>query len=197
MRRKNPFKTREEWLVAFKNAAVPVFKKAGYDVPENIRMSIGFTSTGASGKRIGECWADECSADGAFEIFIDPKLGDASHIADVLTHEIIHAVVGLEAGHKKPFKDCALALGLEGKMTATMAGQKWHDWADKILEDLGPLPHAAIIPGSTGSKKQTTRMIKCECILCGFIMRTSSTWIENTTNLRCPDDECGGDMNIG
>jgi hypothetical protein len=197
MKRKHPFSTRDEWLLAFAKASTPVFKKAGYDVPKNIRMSVGFTSTGARGKRIGECWTDECSEDGTFEIFIDPKLGDASRIADVLTHEIIHATVGIEAGHKKPFVDCMKAMGLIGKPTATVAGPDWHKWADKVIDDLGPMPHAAIKPGSNGKTKQSTRMIKCECNACGFVFRTSSKWLETGADLGCPDRDCEGDLDIG
>lgn len=194
--RKTPFKTREEWLMAFTKAARPVFKKRGYTIPDNVRMAVGFTSTGARGKRIGECWSDQCSEDGAFEIFIDPKLGDASRVADVLTHELIHATVGLEAGHKKPFVDCMKAVGLIGKPTATTAGVEWHEWADPILERLGSLPHAAIKP-TNGQKKQTTRMLKCECPDCGFVMRTSAKWIEEFAWLECPGPSCRAEMRIG
>jgi len=198
--RKAPFKTREEWMHSFTKHARAVFISKGYEIPENVRMSVGFTSTGARGSRIGECWSDTCSTDGAFEIFVDPKLGDASRVADVLTHELIHATVGLEAGHKKPFVDCMKAVGLVGKPTATVAGVEWHDWADPIIEALGPLPHAAIKP-TNGAKKQSTRMIKCECKDCGFVMRTSSKWIETVFEqseyMQCPDPSCEGDMDIG
>ena len=71
-KRKTPFKTREEWLQAFTKAARPIFKKeAGLDVPE-VRVSIGFTSTGARGKAIGQCWQGEASTDNTVVIFIDP-----------------------------------------------------------------------------------------------------------------------------
>lgn len=191
------FGTREEWLHAFAQASVVHFDAAGYEVPANIRMSVGFTSGGARGKGIGECWSSKASEDGAFEIFIDPKLGDASRIADVLTHEIIHAVVGLEAGHKKPFSDCMKAMGLIGKPTATIAGPDWHAWADPIIEGLGPLPHAAINPGDNGKKKQTTRMIKCTCSVCEFTFRTATKWLEGGNELRCPDQDCLGELEIG
>ncbi|HEY7822709.1 MAG TPA: transcription elongation protein SprT [Acidimicrobiia bacterium] len=194
--RRTPFKTREEWLMAFTKASRPVFKKLGYEIPDNVRMSVGFTSTGARGKRIGECWSDLCSEDGAFEIFIDPKIGDASRVADILTHELIHATVGLAAGHKKPFVDCMKAVGLIGKPTATTAGVDWHKWADPIIEKLGALPHAAIKP-SNGAKKQSTRMIKCECPDCGFTMRTTAKWLETVSWVRCPDPNCGASMDIG
>lgn len=192
------FKTREQWLNEFTRRARPVFKARGYTIPDNVRVSVGFTSKGARSNRIGECWSSHASEDGVFEIFITPAIGDASRIADIHTHELIHATVGLEAGHKKPFVDCMRAVGLIGKPTATLAGPGWHEWADKIIDSLGPLPHAALKAGGNGQKKQTTRMIKCECGTCGFIMRTSAQWIEQCEGmLECPDPACRSSMDIG
>lgn len=185
----NTHSTREAWLAAFIAAASPVFRAKGYQVPANIRASVGFPSTGRSGKRIGECWSDICSTDGTFEIFIHPSLDNPARVCDILTHEIVHAVVGLEAGHKKPFKQCATALGLVGKMTATIAGPDWHAWASPILIDLGPLPHAAL-NADGGKKKQTTRMLKVTCKVCDMVFRVSKAHIDRC--VRCPDDECDG-----
>jgi len=120
------FKTREAWLNEFTRRARPVFKRAGYPIPEKIRVSVGFTSKGARSSRIGECWDSRCSGDGCFEIFITPKLGCASRIADVHTHELIHAAVGLEEGHGPKFKAAMKALGLGGKATATVPTSDWH-----------------------------------------------------------------------
>ena len=92
---------------------------------EGATDTIGFTSAGQRGKRIGECWSDLASADGAFEIFIVPGIDDAARIAGILTHELVHAAVGLKAGHGAVFAKAARALGLEGKMTATTEGPEW------------------------------------------------------------------------
>ena len=191
-------KSREEWLMEFTRLATPIFESKGYEVPKNIRMSVGFTSKGSRGKSIGECWSNTCSGDDTFEIFITPEMNEAARIADILTHEIIHAVVGLEAGHKKPFRDCAIAMGLAGKMTATVAGDGWWSWAQDILDELGPLPHAKLASGATTrEKKQTARMLKCSCPACGMIMRTSASWIEAIGDLRCVDPSCDTTLNIG
>lgn len=189
-------KNREEWLNEFTNYARVEFEKNGYTIPA-VRMSVGFTSKGAKTNRIGECWSDKCSEDGACEIFITPALADPSRVADILTHELIHAVLGNEVGHKKPFSDAMKKLGLIGKPTATLAGPAWHDWADPIIELLGALPHAALIAGSNGEKKQTTRMLKCECEACGFTFRTSAKWLEAAPDVICPDPNCGGALSIG
>ena len=191
------FKTREQWLNAFTKRAVTVFKRFGYEIPKNVRCSVGWSSKGARSNRIGECWSDLSSADGTFEIFISPLMDDASRVADILTHELIHATVGLEAGHKKPFVQCMHAVGLTGKATATVAGPQWHIWADPILASLGPLPHAALTPGGNGEKKQTTRMIKCECPDCGFVMRTTVKWLESSENLECPIPACRAELRVG
>lgn len=193
----NKFKTREEWLQAFTAAARPVFKSHGYKIPDNVRLSVGFTSKGARSKRIGECWASTYSEDGAWEIFITPNLGDAARIADVLTHELVHVVVGIEVGHKKPFRKCATAVGLTGKMTATVAGTVWWEWAQDVLDDLGPLPHATLKRDGPNDKKQGTRMLKCTCDACGFTMRTTSKWLKVAcAGLRCPNLNCGGDVTV-
>lgn len=190
------YKTREEWLVEFTRRAQPVFKRHGYEIPK-VRMAVGFTSKGAKTNRIGECWTNRASEDGACEIFITPLLSDASRIADILTHELIHAVLGTEVGHKKPFVDAMKKLGLTGKPTATIAGPGWHEWADKIVSALGPLPHAALVPGGNGEKKQTTRLIKCECSVCGFTFRAAAKWLETDGELACPNLECRGPLSIG
>jgi len=187
------FKTREQWLNAFIAKAGKQFKQAGAPLPEKVRAAIGFTSVGARGSRIGECWTNDASDDGTFEIFIVPGIDDPSRVAGILTHELVHAAVGLAAGHKAPFRKVATDLGLEGKMTATTEGEKWHEWADPILEKLGPLPHAKLTGSSSSEKKQTTRLLKCECDECGFVFRASSKWaLETAEELRCPDPSCDG-----
>lgn len=191
--------TREAWLHAFADAARPQFEAAGFPIPANIRISIGFPSAGAKGKAIGECWSAIASRDGHFEIFVRPTIETDSRIADVLTHELVHAAVGLEAKHGKTFKRCATALGLEGKMTATIAGDGWRAWAEPVLAKLGPMPGAPLTAMTTGKKKQSTRLIKCQCDACGFTFRVTRQWIDRATDgvvetwtLRCPDRSCDG-----
>jgi hypothetical protein len=188
-------KTREEWLARFTELARPHFKKAGHALPKKVRCSVGFPSKGARAKSIGECWSAGSTKDGVCEIFIRPSLqDDGSRIADVLTHELCHAALGHEEGHGKNFKYLATSLGLTGKMTATVAGEGWHAWADPIVKELGKFPGAAldgILAG--GKKKQTTRMIKLVCTSCDWTCRTSSVHIHD--EMQCPmADSCGGHL---
>lgn len=127
---------------------------------------------------------------------------DSYRLADILTHELCHAAVGLEAKHGPVFAKCAKTMGLEGKMTATTAGKDWHMWAGPIIDQMGTIPHAQLAGGLTSApKKQTTRMVKCECNTCGFLFRTAKKWLCETEDgelpmLRCPDMNCDGTASI-
>jgi hypothetical protein len=189
--------TREAWLNAFTDAARPIFADRGHAIPERVRVSIGFTSGGRRSRAIGECWNACVSSDDHFEIFLRPSLETDSRIADVLTHELIHAAVGLEAKHGKLFKRCMAAVGLTGKATATVAGPDWHSWADPILAALGPMPRGTLSDGAnSGKPKQSTRMLKLECPDCGFSCRTTAKHIDaNPEGLRCPSLDCDGMLN--
>lgn len=183
---------REAWLHAFAEAARPQFEAAGHPLPAEVRCSVGFPGAGKRSKVIGECWYNESSADGHAEIFIRPSLqSDSSRVADILTHELAHAALGSGFGHGKEFKALATALGLKGKMTATVAGEGWHAWADPILEKLGPLPGASLGSDTLvgGKKKQTTRMLKLTCDHCGWTCRTSAKHVLEV--MACPST-CGG-----
>ena len=185
--------TREQWLVAGIAALRPLFTEAGYTVPDNIRVTCGWPSKSALAKknqRIGECWGTQASDAKVFELFISPALADPVRVLDVLTHETVHATVGLEAKHGKLFKRCAEALGLEGKMRSTHAGEALSARLQAIAKALGEYPHGALHGMTNGEKKQTTRLKKCECPECGYTVRVTAKWLDMGAPL-CPNDTCG------
>lgn len=182
-------KTREQWLNRFMVASRPMFKSIGHPIPTNVRLSVGFTSHGSKGKRIGECWSAVSSKDNTFEIFVTPLLADTPRVAGVITHELIHAAVGLDKKHGKVFKKAALALGLQGKMTATTEGPAWEKWATPILKKIGKIPHAELVSMPRAASDSQNRHIKCECG-CGIVFRMSRTTIDSLDAMRCPNPEC-------
>ena len=119
--------TRESWLNAVALGLAPLFEALDAPpLPSRVRVAIGFTSAGAKGKAIGECWDNRLSADGQFEIFIRPDLAQApdampAQIAAILAHELVHAAVGIPAGHRKAFERVALGLGLVGRCAPMLA----------------------------------------------------------------------------
>jgi len=198
----NQTATREEWLHCFARAARVQFADAGAPIDQiNIRISVGFPSSGRRSNAIGECFHSSASEDGAREIFIRPSLqSDVVEIAAVLTHELVHAALPDGEGHGKTFGKVARALGLEGKLTSTTGGEAWKAWAQPILDAIGPFPGAAIKDGvrAAGSGgKQTTRLIKCECTECGLLFRTTRKWFEKVGEFTCPDSDCGGTVTVG
>jgi SprT-like family len=160
------------------------FKAKGYTIPANVRMSCSLTSTK---KAIGQCWSSLNSADNHFEIFVSPKVADSVEVIDILIHELVHATVGIKAGHKAPFKACAVAVGLEGKMTSASANAELKAIIQSWVDESGQYPHAPLT--QSGIKKQSTRMLKCACSACGYQVYTSKKWIELALPV-CPDSEC-------
>ena len=176
---KNNRDNREVWLQDAVNLLEKLFVKAGYEVPV-VRVSCGWpsgTKRNGSGKTIGQCWYGQAAADGVCQLFISPLLKNSVDVVATLAHEIVHAVVGPEAKHGKPFKKCATAIGLEGKMTATHAGPALAVWIQtQIVTLIGDYPHAQLNP-ALGPKKQATRMIKVQCGSCGYVARTTQKWL--------------------
>lgn len=184
---------REEWLNKAARLMAPHFVRAGHPLPQRVRMTCGFPSRMALStkkRRIGECWDASASGDKHSEVFISPMLADGVKVLGVLAHELSHAAVGVECGHKGPFAKLVKALGLEGKPTQASEGAAFkQSIADPIMGKLGAYPHAELIASAT-AKKQTTRMIKCVCPECGYTVRTTRAWLDLGAPI-CPMDEIG------
>src|SRR6266404_3727145 len=177
---------REEWLNQVAERMAPWFEDQGYSLPR-YRVAIGFPSTGKRGKRIGECWDGRASADGTFEVLIRPDQSDPIEVAAILAHELVHAAVGLECGHKGAFRKVATRIGLEGKMTATRPGAAFKSNIAPILAAVGPLPHAALGFGaSSAPPKQKARLLKAECGDCGYTVRVTRKWVDDAGAPHCP-----------
>lgn len=182
--------TREEWLVAATTALKPSFLETGSAIPEKVRVTCGWPSHGGRAKKrvTGECWPAKKSADAHFEIFIAPTLAASIEVLGTLVHELVHAAVGLDAGHKAEFRKVATELGLEGKMTETAVGSELEARLHDLAEKLGDYPHAEIDP--TQKTTQSTRMLKIQCPACGWMARTSKKWMD----LGLPTCACGEQM---
>jgi len=170
---------REDWLTGLLDQSLrDHFRKAGYTVPGNIRVTCGFPSrSGLSTKkrRIGECWDATASADGNFQISVSPTLDDPIRVAGVITHEVVHAVVGLKCGHKGAFGKCAAAVGLTKPWTATGETEELTSSIRDWIERLGPYPHGAL--SANTKSKEVGRMLLLQCG-CGLKIRTTQKWID-------------------
>jgi hypothetical protein len=164
-----------------------LFTPAGHPLPSNLRISVGFPPRGGMSIRkpvIGVCFYQGCSADQVFEIFISPTIGDGLRAADVLVHELCHALLPEGTGHKRPFARLAYKMGLEGKATATIASAELIATLTPLIAALGDYPHAELHP-MVAKKKQTTRMHKTVCEHCGYVARVAKRWLTIGTPV-CP-----------
>ena len=102
---------------------------------------------------------------------------DSCRVADVLLHEMIHTLARFH-GHSGAFKQIATTMGLEGRMTATVASEDLHRriW-DGVVSRLGRYPHAKVHLTPRGQRGKGSRLIKCTCPDCGFNMRTTRKWL--------------------
>ena len=161
------FSTREAWLEAAVRELLPVFAKAGHDVPP-CRVSCGFASTGARTGTIGQCWSTKASEDGVNQIFISPALSDAVEVLDTLAHELIHAVDNCKHKHGKEFKKIAISLGMVGPMRSAGAGPALKEKLKLMATKLGPYPHARLsVPKKVAARPPRPR---AKCMTCGFIV---------------------------
>lgn len=189
--------TREAWLEAAVTICTPLFESAGYKVPR-VRVACGWPSSGGLGQKrkvLGECWSKDSTTDKVAQIFISPFLvqPDNAHLGvlPTLVHEVVHAVVGHKEKHNKVFGKCARAVGLEGKLTSTHAGAKLVADCEAWMHKLGEYPHARLDATKSPVKKQTTRLIKCECAKCGYTVRTTRKWLDEVGPPRCGDEAHG------
>lgn len=184
-----PSKTREEWLNRATVHLTELFELNDLKVPIT-KISCGWPTKGAVSKRqrtLGQCFTKACSSAGVNEIFISPILSDSIRVLDVLTHELCHAVDNCVSAHGAGFKRMANCMGLEGKATATHAGDALKATFKRLITDeLGDYPHQAL-DVSKGEKKQGTRLLKAVCPDCGYTIRLTKKWVDQGLPL-CPID---------
>lgn len=192
--------TREQWLnkavVLFK----PIFRKAGFPLPEKLRVSCGWPSSTrkARGKTtIGQCWAAEASGDKTTEMFISPLLDDVFKVLHTTAHELVHAAVGTKCGHRGQFIACAKAVGFLKPWTLTPESEELKKVLAELQKKLPAYPHSKLTPSKSGIKKQGTRMLKCECETCGYTVRISKKWIVKVGVPHCPEHGATGCDEVG
>lgn len=179
---------RHAWIEGGVVALRGLFAEKSYTVPAEVRVSIGWPKgSHGKGRAIGQCWSIEASSDKHAEIFVSPELRDSVRILGVLAHELAHATVGTAAGHKAPFKRCAEAVGLMGPMTATEESVAFIAWAQKHIATAGKYPAGSLSLNTR--KKQSTRLLKCECEGCGYTVRITRKWLDTGGAPICPTDQ--------
>ena len=197
---------REAWLWSAAEKLADIIAENGATVPA-IRVSTGWAAGsrgGSASRAIGVAHPSSAATDGNPQIFISPELVDSSRVCDVLLHELVHATVGNAAGHGPAFRRLAVACGLTGKMTATIASPELNERLAVIVAELGgPYPHAKL--SRTGARSKTY-LIRVACESNGdcpalsdfgrpYVARITASWLEAYPAPLCP--ACGAPMLIG
>ena len=99
----------------------------------------------------------------------------------------VHAVVGVQEGHGKTYREVGLQIGLEPPMRTSKAGKRLSERLHVLSAELGPFPNASLnfeTIGADGKEKrvadqpktQENRQLKATCPKCGYTVRTSAKW---------------------
>ena len=160
------YANREQWLMSAVDHLVPLFERSGYSVPI-VKVSVGFPSTGAKGRHLGQCWSSKSAVDGINQIFIAPHLQTPFDFLDTLVHELVHAVDDCQSGHGDNFKKIAKDVGLKGPMRSAGAGEWLKQDLLRIAEKLGTFPHGRLsLP--IRMMQQTPKRPGAKCSKCGY-----------------------------
>jgi hypothetical protein len=175
------FTERETYLaaaaVALQHEVFPLAGIAAADWSQRrYRVACGFP-IGYRGSRtgkvtLGQAFDPSISADGTFEVFINPILDKPLDVIAVLAHELAHVWAGIQCGHRGEFARISRAIGLEGPLTSTIPGVELRGKLEGIVGMLGAYPQAKVDPNAR--KKQGTRLLKLQCNDCGWTARVSA-----------------------
>lgn len=184
--------TREQWLNALIKKLRPIVAaKHSGDFTDKLRISCGYPTSGNRTNTIGECIYPQSSADGHTEVFVRPDIADPVHVADIVVHELCHAALGPGYAHGPVFRKLATAVGLTGKMKATVAGPDLRAKLEEIVARLGPYPHAALVVtkrGRSSVAKGNKAQKNVTCPLCGFRAKVYTDQL-SMGRARCPDGD--------
>lgn len=176
------YQTREEWLTA----AVQMIRTHA-PVAARIRVACGFPSTFTRSGTLAECWPDQSSADGTWEILISPTVADPVQVFVLLLGQTLHTLPGAASITSTTWRDACINNGLAPADEGWKSLTTTPDLTDLFpVIDLGPYPHAEIIAGQR--KSQGTRMLKLTCPTCGYTIRTTAKWL-NTGLPTCHDGD--------
>jgi hypothetical protein len=136
------------------------------------------------------------------EINLSAEYLQEHNMGETLLHELAHAenqVLGIRdcanRAHNKHFKTVAERLGLKVLPRDKSVGFGYTDLApvsEKFLADIKfdrALFDAHRGTGGGSKKKVGSRLIKCECSECGYVVRTTQKWLDDAGAPLCPCNE--------
>src|SRR5690348_15896251 len=134
---------REAWLQAAASFLCDHIAAQGFPRVV-VRVCCGWPVRGGVARRravIGQCFPPSLCTDGTPQIFISPRLAESVDVLGTLLHELLHASVGCQFGHRKEFSQAAQKVGLAGPPTVMVVGDVLRPLLPSYIERVGPYPH--------------------------------------------------------
>ena len=136
--------TLGEWLDGSVDAIRAIFTAHGFEIPEQVKVSIGHLRQGVKGRARSEAWPPEASAGRVAVINVRPEIADAHEFLCVTLMAMIWLVAPPGCGLGPEYRVIAEKLGLSGRMrTPVISPELWATIAG-IACDLGPFPHFSL-----------------------------------------------------
>lgn len=179
-----------------------VFRPIGRKVPKNIRINVSQLRTANKTHghtTLGLCYPTHYTAGknkpkkevvNIIQMNIATTGRDNSvDVLDTLAHELIHAIDDNKSGHKKggDFDKMARAIGLEGKLTSTYAGEELKGRLNSIIKSIGKFPLQEV--NLEGLRRDSNRNLKLICADnendCDHGFNTNRLRVEQMTSRTC------------
>lgn len=149
--------TREAWLQAAIKLLSPKVIQHG-ELPKRLEVLISWPK-GYGKNVIGQHFPEAWTQNQSNYITISPTLLDVDLVLATLLHELIHAI-NVDKAHGPAFKKVALAVGLEGKMRATVASAGLKKELAVMAKQLGAYPHVRMVDLKKPKTAATKNMVR-------------------------------------
>jgi len=165
-------KSPEDYLTSFANWCVKYAVKNGVGDTKNLgeKLSVHISDTRGRktisnnnrGKAVGLCYSTVYSDNKKVRrIEIDRETSDTLKVLEIVAHEVSHAILPDNTGHKGAFVDAVFSVFKLGSIpTATSVTLEFSELIKSWLEKSGSYPYVKFVDKR---KKQTTRMVKLYC----------------------------------
>ncbi len=169
---------RETWLKELANSAISaIAQRVQYTEEETaVKLSCGFPAKQGKRNPVHASLVPPTNSDEFYaEIFVTPELSAKREVAGAVLPLLVAVVTGDYRKHDA-YRNAIRALGLNGSELPT--------WAREIVDNLPAYPHASLTLPEV--KKQTTRLLKVECVPCNYIARVSRATLDRLGTPVCP-----------
>lgn len=188
---------REAWINRMAELLRLWFRDHGYTIHGRMVVSMAALHWREKKKDLGICHYDMDRKEKDINYIFVTAFETRSHedpvdVAATLVHEILHAVLPPGTKHGPLFAKGCKALGLAGKVTATVAGPELRAYLTTLVASLPPLPKRGVMapPPPPKPKKDPTAPHKFQCTCCKTTILIRYTSLNKAGTPKCWNEDC-------